>query len=257
MSEERKETNAQQESQGASDTVPANKYEEAIERARRFEAQLEDTERQLNKFKGVDLDKYNQVLQEYETLRKDRAQGDPEEIDRLLQEKELEFEKRFSSKIEELETKASTYEQELKELRVTSVVMGRAGEFVQPNSIALLKPFVEKHCEYHDGRVIVKDDKGQPRYSPTNPRELMTTEEFLSEFAENYGIGVDRTRRGTLTGAPQSGGAGRYGSISVDRFLSMTEEERRELPADVRARLGDEVLGRRPQQRHKNAALGN
>jgi hypothetical protein len=245
-----------------SDVVSKADYEKAIERARKFEGMSREYEVRLDKYKDVDPEKYHAILEDYDNLRKKQAQGDPQEIDRLIKEKEQEidarYQKRFGSKVQELEEKTKTYEQQLKELQVTSVVMSQAGQFIQPSSIALLKPFVEKYCQYQDGEVVVLDDKGEVRYSTTNPRERMTVEEFLSEFAENYGIGVDKTRKGTMTSVGnQHGGNGRYSGISVDKFINMTPEERQKLPADVRAQLSDAYLGRRTKETRKNPLLGN
>lgn len=251
MSEENKNQDSAQESKSIN---PAD-YEKAIERARRFEAQVADFEKQLARYKDIDPDKYKAITEDYENLRREKAQGNPDEIDKLIRDKEAEidsrYQKRFGSKVEELETKTQQYERELKELRVTSVVMAKAGQFIQPTSIRLLKPFVEKYCEHQDGKVVVKDDDGNVRYSPTNPRELMTVDEFLSEFAEENGISVDRSKRGTMNGVGNQSGTNGHGNISVEKFMSMTAEQRAELPPSVFAELADKALGRRHQPLRK------
>jgi hypothetical protein len=238
---------------GAGDSVSKAEYEKAIARAHKFEAQLTDFEKKLERYQDIDPDKYKAVVEDYENLRKKHAEGKPEEIDKLIKQKEEElkgkFQKQYGGQLDELQNKTTHYEKELKELRVTSKVMSEAGKYIQPSSIKLLKPFIERDCHYEDGEIVIQDEKGDTRMSPTNPRIRMTLDEYLQEFAEDNGISIDKSKRGTLNSVGQQSNGNYGGSISLDKFAAMQPSERAQLDPKVKADLEDQMLGLRPQRR--------
>ena len=78
------------------------------ERARRFEAQLIDANKRLEKFAGIDVEKYHAVLEDYDNLRKEKATGSREEIDALIEDKRKEIEGAYKTHLDEAKNKSLT-----------------------------------------------------------------------------------------------------------------------------------------------------
>ena len=93
------------------------------QRAKNFEAKYVDLQKKLESFSGIDPEAHRAMKEDYDNLRRQQAQGDPDAIDRLVSEKQAELESAYKSHLEEARTKASTLEKELKQLRVTDKLL--------------------------------------------------------------------------------------------------------------------------------------
>jgi SepF-like predicted cell division protein (DUF552 family) len=240
-------------------TYTAADYEKALERARRFEAQLVDREKQLEKYKDIDPERYKGVLEDYEKLRTKAVGGDPEEINRLVSEKVTEtkaqLERNYGKTLTELKAEREELTKRVRNYEVQTPVLSEAPKYIRPASINLLKPLIDAYCHAEDGEIVIKDEKGEIRRSPQDPRLNLTVEEWLSEIAERYDIGVDTRKAGTMQSVgDRNGGNGGRGSLTVYKYLAMSEAERKALPAAENERLSSEALGLREQPRRQYLA---
>lgn len=171
-------------------------------------------------------------------------------VDELRSELENEISERFSTSLAEKEAALAEKESllgniqgELKGLRLDSSVLLKAGEYVKPDAIELLRPIVQKDADFKDGKVIFKDEKGNPRYSKANPKQFFSPDEYLLEVTTKYpSLAADKSKSGTgaprnTTTTPDTGG------ISLEKYKAMSLEQRRALPGDVRASLAEQNLG--------------
>lgn len=209
--------------------VPKAEYEKAVQRAQNFEAQMVDLKKQLEGYSDVDPVKYRAVLEDYENLKRDAAAGDREEVDRLISAKESELEDRYQGAFSEKDGKIQTLESELKELRVMNTAKD-ADVFVA-EGFELLRPIIDQHTEWKDGRIVVKDADGNVRHSTSNPGQEMPFTEYLKELAGKYPQIVKpdfkggtkppgETRNGTTTSSSDN--------LTPKAYAAMPEEQRKE-----------------------------
>lgn len=210
-------------------------------------AQLAEAERKLMKYETDlayahrEIEKLKPAKQERDKMVEDKAStGDPEAIKKIKDE----YQGRIASTEEEYKGKLSQVEKELKHERIVKTGLIKAASVF--NESADIREFVswklERNCDYVDGKIVVKDDKGEPRYSNINKRELMGVDEYVEELAyANPAL----ARPTTGTGSKQQGtkaSAGR--TITLDQYVRMTDAEQRaaklspEVARDLLRQLG-------------------
>jgi hypothetical protein len=166
--------------------IDLDKYNSAVERARRFEAKLVDLEKKLEQYKDVDVDEYRAIKEDYQRILERSAGLEPDEAKALREQIEKEISGRFSSKVEELTTSLTAKERELKELRVKAPLTRMLANDFIPELIDLVTNDALKYATYEDGRVVIKNSNNEVRYSTANPQEPMKLEELVAELKEKY-----------------------------------------------------------------------
>lgn len=147
--------------------------------------------------------------------------GDPKIIEARIAEKEKEIETRFSGKLTETEQRAVNAEKELKQIRVVSAGWTDALKVgFLPGAEELVKVVIEQHCDFVDGKRVVKGPDGKPMYSKTNPRELMQPEEFLRAYGADKPFLMKATTEGGADKGEVTGGSKRPVDLSSLRGLS-------------------------------------
>jgi hypothetical protein len=206
---------------GSSDVVPKSEYEKAVERSRKFEAQLTDTEKRLKSLEGIDPERVKAEREELDILRKQGVGNDPKKLDELLErtrkETEDKLSKRFGDKLTEFEKQNGELSKELKHIRVTKSALDVAAKMFLPEAIKFVEPIINASCDWVEGKIVVKDEKGEPRYSKKNPKEPMGVEELLGEVAESNPFLVPAsTRKGTDNGAQKTGATAQAKALPSD-----------------------------------------
>lgn len=188
---------------GENKTVSVEEYNKAISQMQNWQAKATDYEK---RYSGIDPDAVKAKLEDYELLRKERATGNPQEIDKLIKARELEAEMRvkkdYAKKLEELEGMTSKQASELKQLRVTSVVMKEAAEIFHPSALELIESVVTRDCDWSEEGIFVKGEDGKPKTSTQDPRRTMDVKEYLSTLAQKYEACAKPT---AIPGGKQSG----------------------------------------------------
>lgn len=103
----------------------------------------------------------------------------------------------------------------------------------------LLTLKLQKYCDTEDGKIVIKNDKGEVRYSETNKRDLMSLDEYIAELASrNPALVRATTPAGTRgTGERRSTGGA---SLTLQSYSKMTSAEQKALkltPEEARALL--------------------
>jgi len=213
------------------------------ERARRFEAQYTDAQKQMERFKGIDPERYHAILEDYENLRKEKASGSPEEIDRLISEKKQEIEGAYKSHLDEARTKAEQLERELKQLRVVDRAKSKAAARFTTDALELIQSPIERDLDFVDGDIVVKDVNSEIRRSPKDPSRHMNLDEYLDELATKFPSIVKSDFRGGAKPQGERRGGGTESGISTEQYINMTPTERRQLDSKTRGELARKVLG--------------
>jgi hypothetical protein len=186
MTEENKDV---QPGTGTEDKVSRVDYDNAIERARKFEGQLVDLQKQFEPFKGVDLTALTAKASQFDELSKAPKGNDKKDIDRLIADaeaaKEAAVRGQFDPVINEYKTKLSEKENRLRELEVVEKVFtSHAGKFVD-TATEDFKDIIRRTFDQDEtGALFVKDEKGQARFSDIDGRrhERMGPDEFIAEL---------------------------------------------------------------------------
>lgn len=227
------------------------------ERSQRFEAQLTDKEKILQGFEGVDKAEFLRLKEEDEARRKDGIKT-PEDIEAYVSEKVEAAKSEFGKKFDHFETEIAAKDALLKELQVHNVAKEKAVGVIDMDCWPLIQHFIDKHCYYEDDEIVIKDDDGQVRSSPENPRYNMTMEEYLAEIVEKQPrIAAEKGKKGTaksLSGA-NSGGSNINGSMTLDEFAKLSKEERLAQPLEVRQRFQSQMFNTKRSERVKAADL--
>lgn len=233
--------NDPQKDSASKDSVSKADYE-------KLQTQLTQVTNQFSEIKSklgdLDIDTVVSRAREAEELKKKAAESDPKKIDELLKEKEDEVSSRFTRQLEEARTEARTKAQELKTERVIKTVNGQAAEVFNPDALPLIESIIEKNCDWEDGQVVIRNSDGKIEYSKKDPSKKMSVKEFLDELsAKHPSLAKSNMKSGVKDGAGASNGnpVGDTG-ISVQKYLSMTEAERKALPRDINEKLARAVF---------------
>ena len=210
-----------------SNTVPADKYEQAIERARNFEGKLADLE---TRFKGIDPDSVSQMQQELRELKENKATQSPEDLEAYKAELKQELENAYKEQFTEKDTSINSLMSELKELRITSKATEIMSKEFTTDGIQLLTPRIEQACDLLDGKVIVKGEDGKPLRSKKVPAENMGLSEYIESLKESYPSTVKadfksghmyQGNKSTSSSSSSDSGQG------LDEYMKMNNEERK------------------------------
>lgn len=225
MSEEPKQQ--QQEPPKATNTNEPT-VEELQSRVRRYEEDLAWQRRELETLrelkKTVDADR-----------NKKAEGGDPEAIKAVKEDYQRQL-----ADLEERYKKEITQKDQL--IRQETIVKkGLSVAMQQFNDAPAVKEWLENKlssvCDLQDGKVIIKDKDGQPRYSEVNKRELMGLDEYISELAAaNPALVKPSTPAGTV----KPGATTHYkeSGITFEQYVRMSPQEQRNVklsPEQARA----------------------
>lgn len=101
---------------------------------------------------------------------------------------------------------------------------------------------IEKTCDIVDGKIIVKDDKGEIRYSNENKREQMGLDEYLKELAsKNPALVKASGMSGTLQNGTMKSGTSSY-SFDLNSFSRMNKAEQLNAIGSIKDQKEKEAL---------------
>lgn len=216
------------------EVVSKEQYSKLEERARNFEAKLADYEK---RFKGIDPEAYKAAKEENEILRRESVKADPKKLEEYETRLKTDFEKRYGDKFTELETTNKKLSEELKHERVIAKAMKEASGRFRPDANDFIRHLAQTNLDYVDGKIVVRGPDGKPTPSKTNPRNDMDLGEWLEGLADKYpSMAFPRGKGGAKEAGEKSSGTG-SGSVDVERYLKMSNEERAALPIKVRQDL--------------------
>lgn len=196
-------------------------------KAHKLEAEAVDKGKQLEKFKGINLDEIGALKDEVTILRRESAKGDPAKIEEVLAREKAELEKRFNSKYSEFESENLTLKQKIQKYEVVTPTMSKAATIFVDTSLDLVNMLVEKDLASVDGEIIVKGPDGKPQASAKDPRKNMSVEEYLEGIANKYPSIAKPKTVGTSRDSGSTKGAENFKGIlpTSAELFSMSKEQ--------------------------------
>lgn len=168
------------------------------------------------KRKGTDK-KVTELMGELDKLKNDAVvkNGDPKELEARIAEKEAEIRQGVQAEIDAATKRATDFEVELRRERaIKPAITQLAGMVTGTCQIELLEPILARDLDWQDGKIIVKDKDGKPRYSKTKATELMGIEEYFGELKGKYPT--------SFKAEVQSGGRSQATPIAVHNGTKVT-----------------------------------
>lgn len=229
--------------EGKTETVAKAEYDKAIERARRFEGQLADLQKTVDRFKDIDPVEYKANKEALARLEQERAQNKPDEIEKLITKAKEETRKELGKKVEDYETKIQTLTAQNHELMVVDRVFSAASSDLNDDMYDIFKDIARRSCALdEEGNIVIKNDKGEIRYSPKNPNNKMTYAEFIEEIREKKTSMFKSTVKtgGKGDGTKSSNGSGVDRKYSAAELHAMDPNKAKEImdkmtPAELKA----------------------
>lgn len=178
----------------------------------------------LKKYEGVDVEKYNTLVEEQETREKEAAL------------KRQEFDTVLKKTVEGKESTISKLQAELHGIKVEGALLNAASakRAIKPNQVVNLLKSNIRLAE--DGQVEVTDDSGVVRY--TDDGSLMTVDGLVEEFltTNSHFVTGNSAGSGSTSNSKPNGFAG---DLSIDNLasLDMTNPEHRKIYGEAK-RLG-------------------
>lgn len=200
--------------------ITAEDLERERAHADHFKQQLEEIK---TRYKGFDPDQYRKDQEELAALKRQSTGGDEKKINELIENEKKQIESRFSTKIQELESELNNTKSEFKREKVTKTIVSTLTGKVKSDSVRLLEPVIERDCDWQDGNLVIKDSNGKPRYSKTNPSQLMTPDEYVTELQSTFPSCFEATSKsGAKNGYERVNGSSTQ-ITSMDDFKRMAD----------------------------------
>jgi hypothetical protein len=214
----------------------------------KWQAKATNLEKKLEAYKTIDPEEYKNLKEEVTILRRENAEGDPKKIDEVITKERTEienkFRKQYGDSIEALKKEKQEISSELDRLRVVNPAMLKAADVFNSTELSLIQMLIEKDLAFKDGQIIVKDEKGEPKLSPTNPRQLMSIDEYMEGLTAKYpGCAKPRGTAGSReAGTTRSAQGTKTENYTVTQYLNMTREQQLQIPLAERGKLAEQAL---------------
>jgi len=217
-------------------------FQDADTRAKRFEGQIADMESKLKPFDGIDLEKLKAHSEELDILKKEKATGSTEDIDKYVSDKEAEVTSRFESTITELQGKVDGLAGENRELKVVDKAMTAIGGLFNDDCHGFIKQIIRKSVHKDAGDFVIKDDEENVRYSKGNPAKKMDLAEYATEISELY-PSMAKAKVPAGGKVPGEKLNGKVSEGTLQSYLRMTPDERKtRFSRADRMQLGKEAI---------------
>lgn len=202
-----------------STTTAAPSAAELQEQLTRLSGKLQKYEEDIC-WKDKQINDLKKSKEERDAMLEDKANsGDADAIKQIKNE----YTTRLLEAEDKLKTNTSKLESELKQERVSARAMAKAAQLFKDGSIELLKPKIDAACDWEDGEIVIKDEKGEVRRSAADYKKNMTLDEYMSELAEKYpALAQPTAQTGTMkSGEKRSASSNSASSISLSQFDRM------------------------------------
>jgi chromosome segregation ATPase len=170
--------------------------------------------------------------------------GSPEQISKLIDEAKEEVRKQLAAQIDQLQKERDAQSTRLKQINVTSRVMSEYGKGVTDDMRDMAEQIVTSSVDIdpaNPDQFVVKDERGQVRYSKNNPAMKMTPAELFEELKQKRPsmFAAQGINQGSMTSGQRVAyrpGTNAVEGIDLERFKS-DASYRESLGRDVRNRV--------------------
>ena len=162
----------------AEPTVSKAEFDRLLEQKQALEAKAVHYEKT---FAGIDPEEHKALKEEKKIYERKGAKTE-EELASVISEQ---LRGEYGEKLSTLEKNLTQTAAQLKEYEITDVAMRDAAGRFNDDVIDDVKDKVRRFVDKNEaGDLVVKDDKGNVRYSPNSPSQLMTVAEYMQELAQ-------------------------------------------------------------------------
>lgn len=169
----------------APEVVSKADYDKVVARAQNFEGKLRDLEVKFERVKDIDPDAIKGKLEDYELLKRKQAAGSPEDIAKLVQDKEAEIRASVQKELDTERNNSKKLMADLRELKLVDKVFTTAASKFNDDCHTDVKEYVRRYGDVdEEGNIYFKDDNGKPRYAKGSTTQLMNPEQFSEWLAE-------------------------------------------------------------------------
>lgn len=235
---------------GAPKTVSLEEYNtlkaelsQRDERAKRFESQLADLEKKHAKFKDVDLDRLRADSSALAELQRQRAAANPDDLKTWREEQKVSLRRELQTELEGLTAENKRLSTQNRELLIVDKAMAEIGPKFNEDGHVFIKQYIRESIDRDEaGNFVVKDNRGESRYSTKKPAEKLSLVEWAEELASKHpSIAKSTTVAGSKNPSlRQTNGTSQ--SLDVDRYLRMTDAERSALSVTDSGKLAIEAM---------------
>lgn len=232
--EDNKATEGQDKAPATISLEEFNKLKDEVQRAqetaafsiRKKEKEVEERDRKLAdleaRLKGVDVEEYQALKAEKEKKRAEKAKENPEEQQKLFEEREQKVRKELGDQLLAKDSEIEKLNAEIVNLRVYNKAMDDFGPHLHPSMQAIFREqFVKKYCQLKNGELVIVDDNGADRWSAQNPGQKLG----LAEWRED----LKRTHAPMFLATAVGGG--KTATVEKEPVTSPSPGQHRSLPA--------------------------
>lgn len=204
-----------------------------------------DVEKRLN---GKPLETIIEAAKERDILVQQSIGSDPKKLEAELDRKAKEVRDQFAPQLQERDSKIQQLSSRLKEQLVVNNVLGEAASSLYEKATDDFKEYVRRFCDLDDSeKIVVKDDKGNIRYSKANAAIPMSPKEFIEELKQSKDHWF---KNPTPQGHQQKGErfVNPTGTVTFADIAKLPAQQQREvlakLPIEDRRRIASEMNGK-------------
>lgn len=155
------------------------------ERAKRFEAQAVDFEKQLQQFKGVDLEALRAAAEENEILKRQGQGVDEAKFQEAVEEKIKKVRQEWQSKFDAVESSKKQLEEKLHEHEVVGAAYSILGTKVKEDMAPFIKDVLRASLRKEGDQIVAYSGK-EKLYSKQDVSKEMALNEYCGLLAEKY-----------------------------------------------------------------------
>lgn len=212
------------------DETPTNTISISIEEYNRLKAKdghIQKLESQISEFKTTT----NNLASELETVKSSKIKTvNKEEIEEQVR-------REFGERLTAAEQRALENEKKFKTAVVTDRVLNELQkEKLLPWAADYIRRDIERDCDIDGDSIIIKDEKGQPRWSKNTPDKRMDVTEYVQDFKSKAPQMFGSNAR---EGVPEGGES--RGTTNKD-FTKLTWDEVQKLPDAEIAKIPVKIL---------------
>jgi hypothetical protein len=211
------------------------------------------TEEKKSELVSLPVAEYNQLKSQLQGLQSYKLKLDEKEselatlkasVDELKSKKtpsrdeiEQQLRTEFGERLTSYEQEKADLAAKLKRLTVTDKVMSLIGDSILPDAKKFIRMEIEKECDldgdFESGKIVIKDDNGNKRWSTKTPDKEMDAEEYVSEILRNRYQSFFKSD--ARSSEPQQGESRHYTgntggqTFSLEKAEKMSQEQLNEL----------------------------
>lgn len=208
------------------------------ERAQKFEGELTDVQKTVEKFGKYDLEKLTADSSALKELMQKNAAGDDDAVAKLLSDAEATHKSEMARVTEEYEGKLGGLNKQIHESNVVDKVMGEIGKNFNDDTHSFIKDMVRTSVSVNDaGEFIITDKEGKERYN--HKHTPMTLGEYASEISEQHPSFARATMQ---PGTKQPGHKMEGVSMDVHKYMKLSPQQKLQLPVKDQHALATEAV---------------